>query len=204
MHMQMADRSLAPFFIHRRMWPKWVVACATGAGMALLATPLDLALVPAGFAAFLAIEYALHRWILHAGHDTWRARHLTQFHANHHRRPRDLSVLFLPGATAALAPFLLAALWPVLGLGGALSLLGGLLLGMAYYEYVLFTAHRVHATLHTPWMRWLRARHMLHHHRSERHWFGVSLPLLDDALGTGGAARDVPATGTARDILDAN
>ncbi len=197
----MADRSLAPFFLHARMWPKWLAGAATGVGAGVMARPTDLVWLPVGFLGFLILEYALHRWILHAAPGTRRARRLSRFHANHHLRPRDLSVLFLPASTAILAAPLLAGFWAVLPGGAALVLLAGLLAGLAYYEYVHFTAHRVGASLRAPWLRWLRARHLLHHHRSERHWFGVSLPVLDDLLGSGGRARDVPASPTARDIM---
>jgi sterol desaturase/sphingolipid hydroxylase (fatty acid hydroxylase superfamily) len=135
------------------------------------------ALATAGLAGWTAIEYLLHRFVLH-GIAPFR-----RWHEEHHHRPHAL--LCTPTILSAALIFCLVFL-PSLSLGSiwrALALTTGVLAG--YFCYTL--TH--HATHH--WRasgRWLKRRkrwHALHHHDPLRpSAYGVTTAFWDHAFGT--------------------
>lgn len=163
-------------------------------------------LFPVGVAAAWPIaEWAAHRWILHIKPFRILGREIDPFfakaHRTHHANPSDFDWVQLPtsvvrGAYAGFAVLLAAATRnPRVVLAGMTSVSAAALV----YEWVHWMAH----TDYTPRSRWLKQvvrRHRLHHYRSEKHWYAFTVPEVDDWFGTGGAPRDVEASGTVRDL----
>lgn len=163
-----------------------VLAYGAASAAAARASTIDgLALagaIAAGVAAFSFVEYAVHRWLLHALAMRLGPRAYELAHGGHHRKPGDPSrravpLLYTVPVSAMLVGLARAAGGPGTGLGIAAGLLAG---------YVVFEL--VHAAVHTP--RWgsrlkpLRRHHARHHHVDEGAAFGVSSPLWDWLLGT--------------------
>ena len=197
LNQQETERSLFSF----SPWAYWldflVYALLSGLLLLLLLvkTPMAQALattswVLVGAVAWTAIEYVLHRFVLH-GLPPFKA-----WHAEHHKEPRALMgaptwlSLSLFGLGAALPA------WAFLPLDGALALLLGLLLG--YLAYI-GTHHGVHhlGGLDAEWLRRRLRWHARHHGRggSRRQLghFGVTTALWDRLFKTGGRATRRPA-----------
>lgn len=161
-----------------------------------------LALAPwalLGFALFPGIEYALHRFVLHArpSKHAWFKRMQRRLHYDHHKAPERLELLFLPfWVTLPLAALgggfyrLLAGSWSV-----ALAILFGSLSGLLWYEWVHYRAHIPNAPK-TPWGRWMKKYHLWHHFKHEGYWFGVTSPGVDWLAGTYRAVERVPRSPT--------
>ncbi len=144
--------------------------------------------VAGGAAVFVAMEYLIHRFLLHAPTSRYPriARLQQRIHLGHHREPHNLDLVFLP------LPLLLV-LVPLFALGYhglfgsptiTRALVCGNLAGLLYYEWVHFIAH-VPVRPSTPWGRWMKKHHLLHHFQDERTCYGVTTPLGDMLFGTG-------------------
>ena len=144
----------------------------------------------AGLLSWPAIEYALHRYVLHA------VQPFRRWHEEHHRRP--LAIIYTPTILSAALiavlvylPALLAA-----GLWHACALTLGVLAG--YLSYTI-THHAVHHW-HTDnvWLRKRKRWHALHHHRIEQPgYYGVTSAFLDHLFGS---ARPSDATDRSRHV----
>jgi cyclopropane-fatty-acyl-phospholipid synthase len=138
------------------------------------------ALALAGLAGWTAIEYAMHRFVLH-GLEPFRS-----WHVEHHRRPSAL--IFTP--TFASATLIASLVWlPALLVGGtwrACALTLGVLAG--YLAYTI-THHAVHHwRAESAWLRERKRWHALHHHAKQPRCFGVTSAFWDRVCGT--SARD--------------
>jgi sterol desaturase/sphingolipid hydroxylase (fatty acid hydroxylase superfamily) len=137
----------------------------------------ELAWCLAGISLWSAIEYALHRFVLH-GMEPFR-----RWHAEHHRHPTALicaptvlsaglivGLVFLPSLA-------LRGLWPA----SALTL--GVMLG--YFAYAV-THHAVHQWRpRGAWLRRRKAWHAAHHHDAENMCrFGVTTRFWDRVSGS--------------------
>lgn len=150
----------------------WLVAHSP-----LSAAPGLMACVAAGLMGWTALEYGLHRFVLHgmAPFSAW--------HAQHHARPRAL--ICTPTWLSAVLIVLLVYL-PVRVLGSsgpAAALTLGLLLGYQVYAVM----H--HALHHLRWRnRWWDARRQWHgqHHQTGAtpSRFGVTTGFWDHVFGT--------------------
>jgi cyclopropane-fatty-acyl-phospholipid synthase len=139
-------------------------------------TPGIVASVAAGLAGWTAIEYVLHRFVLHG------LRPFSRWHGEHHERPSALicTPTLLSAALIVTLVFvpslLLGSLWR------ACALTLGVLTG--YLAYAI--TH--HATHH--WRsggRWLRQRkrwHALHHRVGEPGYYGVTTAFWDHVFGS--------------------
>ncbi len=111
----------------------------------------------AGLVSWPAIEYALHRFILH-GLQPFRS-----WHEEHHRRP--MAIIFTPTILSAALIAVLVFI-PVLLAGGlwrACALSFGVLTG--YLSYTI-THHAVHHwRADSAWLKKRKRWHALHHHR---------------------------------------
>ena len=111
-----------------------------------------------GLAGWTAIEYALHRFVLH-GLDPFR-----RWHAEHHERPHALicaPTLFSASLIAVLI-FL-----PALLLGGvwrACAITLGVLAGYLAYAITHHATH--HWRTDNAWLRRVKVNHARHHHTS--------------------------------------
>ncbi len=131
-----------------------------------------IAFALAGLVSWPAIEYVLHRFVLHG------LQPFSRWHAEHHQRPTAL--IFTPtilSATAIAAlvflPALLAAgLWRA----GALTL--GVLTGYLAYTITHHAIHHWHTD--NAWLKQRKRRHALHHHCTEQPCcYGVTSAFLD-------------------------
>jgi sterol desaturase/sphingolipid hydroxylase (fatty acid hydroxylase superfamily) len=159
----------------------YAVAIAGLAGLMVWAAPRPEALalgawVLAGGAMWSAIEYLLHRFVLHG------VQPFRRWHALHHARPMALigtptwvsALLF--GALAFLPGWLWLGRWP------ACALTLGLLLGYLGYTVAHHAVH--HWRMQAGWLQRLKHNHALHHHGAQACCYGVSTGFWDTVMGT--------------------
>jgi sterol desaturase/sphingolipid hydroxylase (fatty acid hydroxylase superfamily) len=156
-----------------------LVATTTWTALAMPDSSLlpTLALVLAGTAAWSAAEYLLHRFVLHG------LRPFSDWHAQHHARPRAL--IGTPTAiNAVLMLFLVGApLWLLGGAWVAGAVGSGFLLGYLAYSWMHHTLH--HGRCHSAWMSQRKRSHAVHHMTGRGlSRFGVSTGLWDRVLRT--------------------
>jgi sterol desaturase/sphingolipid hydroxylase (fatty acid hydroxylase superfamily) len=147
-----------------------LVAGPRGHGLGLAACAV------AGFFAWSAIEYLLHRFVLHG------VQPFRRWHALHHERPTAL--IGTPTIATALL-FATFAFLPALLLGGlwnACALTLGLLAGYQAYCLAHHAAHHWRADF--AWMRLMKRRHASHHHAAQACCFGVGSSFWDRVFGT--------------------
>lgn len=160
------------------VYPVLIVACAT---VTLWHAPLR-ALGPAiaaagmGLIAWTALEYLLHRWLLH------RVPPFNRLHALHHANPSALI-----GTPTWLSAPLFLALWAALTLEATALVAGGLTTGLMI-GYLAYAA--VHDAVHHrrarpgSWLHHAKLRHARHHRVEASSEFGVSSGLWDAILRT--------------------
>lgn len=138
-----------------------------------------------GLFAWTALEYGLHRWVLH------RVQPFKRMHEAHHANP----AAFIGTPTwfsAALFLAAWAALAAELSRSVAAGLAAGLMLGYLVYTLVHDAAHHRRARPGS-WLQRAKLRHALHHRPGSRSNFGVSTGLWDKMMGSAGTARESPA-----------
>jgi hypothetical protein len=155
-------------------WPTWIAAAA-------------------GVVSFAVFEYAVHRYLLHQFPRI--APSMYAGHEAHHRNPNDIRHLFGPvhydiAGYAAIIAILLAV-----GSGPAITsaAVAGISLMQLYYQWMHFASHRP-VKLRTPWSKWMKKKHLLHHHMDDHAWYGVSNPVLDYVMGTSKPVRRTQAS----------
>lgn len=159
------------------------------------------------------VEWAIHRFLLHAPGDAWTSRVLGTGagHREHHLDPLDIGWLMLRGGDAAAFVIAFGAVtagWslPLLSITGS-ELLGPALtgwvltaIGLAHYEWVHLLVHTRHRCTSRYYSR-LARNHRLHHYRNERYWLGVTTNSGDRLLGTYPRSKnDVALSDTARTL----
>lgn len=130
----------------------------------------------AGLAAWTALEYALHRWVLH------RMAPFSRLHALHHEHP-GASI----GTPTWLSVSLFFAVWMALAQAASMPTAGGLTTGLTlgYLAYAI-----VHDAVHHrrsrrgSWLHRTKVRHARHHAAHSSTDFGVSTGLWDVVLRT--------------------
>ncbi|MEI7024225.1 sterol desaturase family protein [Paenibacillus sp. y28] len=155
-------------------------------GNVLISAPLTMhtgAAWLSGIAVFLLIEYAAHRFILHQFPRLAPAAY--RGHVAHHQMPSDSRYLFGPAgydlagyAVLTLISWAVTWSWPL-----AAAVVSGALTCQLYYQWMHFVSHRP-IVPKTRWGKWMKRKHLLHHHLDEEAWYGVSNPMLDILLGT--------------------
>ncbi|HYP26334.1 MAG TPA: sterol desaturase family protein [Blastocatellia bacterium] len=159
--------------------------------------------VAAGALIFFCVEYVSHRFLLHAAPrpEPSLSRLQKRLHYDHHREPEVPELLFVPLWFSLPSLSVYAALYYLLS-GSApimLALVLGNLVSFLYYEWVHYIAH-VPVTPRTPWGRWMKKYHLLHHYKNEGLWFGVTNPSLDLLFGTYRQASVAEKSPTVRSI----
>ena len=125
----------------------------------------------AGLASWSALEYALHRFVLHG------LPPFAGWHAEHHRRPAALiGTPTLVSASLFLGLVYLPARW-ALGAWPTAALTLGLLLGYLFYSTVHHAIH--HWPLDNAWLRQRKRWHAQHHHVHPVSSYGVTTRLWD-------------------------
>ena len=202
--MKEEDSPLTGFFRHPSnimhvLLAACVIVILFELGQLLAALPF----VAVGMLIFFCVEYVSHRFLLHAAPrpEPLLSRLQRRLHYDHHREPDILELLFVPLwfslpnlAIYAALYYLLARSVPI-----TLALVLGNLISFIYYEWVHYIAH-IPSTPRTPWGRWMKKYHLLHHYKNEGLWFGVTNPSLDLLLGTYLSAGLAEKSPTVRDL----
>ncbi|WP_248926088.1 sterol desaturase family protein [Paenibacillus hamazuiensis] len=142
------------------------------------------AAVCAGALFFIIVEYVVHRYILHEFPRI--APFAYKGHVAHHQAPSDIKYLFGPVSIDMVSyVIVLLATWLLTGYNWNMtwSVLFGASGFQLYYQWKHYVSHRPITPL-TPWGKWLKKKHLLHHHKDETTWYGVSNPVLDIVMGT--------------------
>ena len=143
-----------------------------------------LGCIALGLLLWTALEYALHRWVLHG------LQPFARWHAEHHARPRAL--IFAPtllSASLLSGLVFLPALW-LAGAWPAAELMLGVLAGYLAYMVVHHADHHWHGG--GRWRVQHRRRHARHHSRQRDlppGSYGVTTALWDHLCGSAQTAR---------------
>lgn len=137
-----------------------------------------------GTILFVLIEYTVHRYILHEFPRI--APFAYKGHVAHHHSPNDVKYLFGPVSFDLCAYLVIfGAAFIVTGYDWHLSF--AVVFGASgfqiYYQWNHYVSHRPIKPL-TPLGKWLKKRHLLHHHLDENALYGVTNPVLDIVMGT--------------------
>lgn len=164
----------ADFFVY----PVLITACATVTLWHASARSVErsMAAVGVGLLVWTALEYALHRWLLH------RVPPFNRLHAMHHAHPGALI-----GTPTWLSAPLFLALWTGLSLEASTPAAGGLTTGLMVGYLVYAAVHdAVHHRRARPgsWLHHAKLRHARHHRAGSSSEFGVSSGLWDAILHT--------------------
>jgi sterol desaturase/sphingolipid hydroxylase (fatty acid hydroxylase superfamily) len=154
-----------------------------------LARPLhSLAAVTAAILVYPFVEYALHRFVLHARWlyknpitaDLWK-----RIHFDHHQDPNRLEVLFgsMWNTLPAIFLFSLPLGYAIGGWSAALLALAAALLLFSFYEFCHCVQH-LNFTPKSAWLRHIKTRHMAHHFHNETGNFGITSDIVDRLFGT--------------------
>ncbi|WP_126428585.1 sterol desaturase family protein [Brevibacillus marinus] len=136
-----------------------------------------------GALVFVVSEYLVHRYVLHEL--PWLAPALHRGHDEHHQHPMELKYLFGPvHYDILLYSAYIPLVWLIFReLSVVVAVVTGTLLYQLYYQWMHYVAHRPIVPL-TPWGKWMKRKHLLHHYKDEAAWYGVSNPVMDYLLGT--------------------
>jgi 4-hydroxysphinganine ceramide fatty acyl 2-hydroxylase len=152
----------------------------------VLSTNFNLTWIAAisGIGFFYIIEYIIHRFILHGYFAKWMPN-AYQGHNMHHEQPNDITYLLTPNIynLSYHIGFGLAAYLVTRDIHLASAFMMGITVFQLYYEWSHFVTHRTIRPL-TPWGRWMKKFHLLHHFKSSQHYFGVTNPMIDILVGT--------------------
>lgn len=129
------------------------------------------------------IEYALHRFIFHFEPKNQEQR-LQAFllHGYHHDFPNDPMRLVLP--PIGIWPFaaIIAGIWWFAFGAWFWPVFAGTAAGYIAYDWIHYYTH--HFNPKSGVLRWIKRYHMLHHHDSPNHRYGITSPLWDFVFGT--------------------
>ena len=146
-------------------------------------------------------EWWMHRWLLHMKPlNLFGFRYEPPFarvHRLHHAQPKALEFVFIPMSAILLALVVYGGVVFALTQSIALTsvFLGAAAVSTYLYEWIHFLTH----TDYVPKGDYYRAiwrLHRWHHYKNESFWFGLTVPWIDGALGTGPSPKDVPKSAT--------
>jgi len=137
-----------------------------------------------GYLLWTLLEYFGHRFIFHLHpRSRWGNRIQFLIHGVHHEHPNDALRLVMP---PLMSLPIMAAAFGILRLAGgpliAQPLMAGFIGGYLIYDGLHLYVHRRQPENIIG--RYLRRRHMHHHFRDDRSWFGVSAPWWDAVFST--------------------
>ncbi len=162
-----------------------VSGAALGGGLAMERLGWATAgLIGAGLAAWMLVEYLLHRFVFHL--DRWipaAAPLCFLIHGCHHADPSDASRDIMPPAASApmMAVVFGATVW-AFGTASGLVFFGAFCLSYLVYDVLHYGCHQWQLPGRVG--AYLRRYHMLHHYRDDTRHFGVTSPLWDWVFGT--------------------
>ncbi|WP_456276121.1 sterol desaturase family protein [Bacillus sp. AK128] len=158
-----------------------------------------------GIILYIISEYLTHRFFFHmkAPKNQLFLTFMKRIHYDHHEDPNDLKLLFLPIWYSIPQLFILVAITTALtgSLIFGISVFTGAIIMMTYYEWTHYIAHRPYQPK-TPWGKWMKKLHLLHHYKNEQYWYGVTNPSLDYLFGTMKNGKDVHKSATAKKLTE--
>ena len=166
-----------------------LASIAGAVALGALANPLRcLAAVVAAVLIYPAVEYTLHRFVLHA---RWLYKHpmtaalWKRIHFDHHQDPNRLDVLFgsLSNTLPTIVLIGLPIGWLIGGPSAALSALAAAFVIMCVYEFCHCVQH-LNYTPRSAWLRRIKKHHMAHHFHNETGNFGIISFWPDRLFGT--------------------
>jgi sterol desaturase/sphingolipid hydroxylase (fatty acid hydroxylase superfamily) len=129
------------------------------------------------------IEYVLHRWLLHKeAHTDKEIMDHFLLHGYHHDFPNDPMRLVLPPIGIIPIGSAIALVWYLVFGSYWLSIYTGTSVGYVAYDWVHYYTH--HFNPKRGIGKWLKQYHMLHHHDSPNHRYGITSPLWDFVFRT--------------------
>jgi cyclopropane-fatty-acyl-phospholipid synthase len=139
-----------------------------------------------GLVTWTALEYLLHRFVLHA------IAPFNRWHAEHHDRPRALicAPTILSASLIVLLVFVPA--WLIGTRWQACALTFGLLTGYLTYAITHHATH--HWRANSAWLRGRKRWHALHHHADTPAYFGVTSSFWDHVFGSAGQSSGAPTS----------
>ncbi|WP_242217533.1 sterol desaturase family protein [Bacillus cereus group sp. BfR-BA-01380] len=159
--------------------------------------------VIAGIIFYTINEYVTHRFLFHLKppKNPFLLKMLKRLHYDHHVYPNDLKLLFLPVwySLPGFAIYLCIVYGITSNVTLTLSFGIGMIFMLLVYEWKHYIAHRPIRPL-TPYGRWLKKQHTLHHYKNENYWFGVSNLFYDFLFKTYKEVKDVETSETARNL----
>jgi sterol desaturase/sphingolipid hydroxylase (fatty acid hydroxylase superfamily) len=139
--------------------------------------PEMVILAVAGLVSWSAIEYAMHRFLLHG------LQPFMSWHERHHQRPK--AIIFTPTILSLTWQFILIFI-PVLlafGILRACALTLGMLTGYLAYTITHHAVHHSHSG--NPWLKRRKRWHAIHHYRNEQPGcYGVTTEFWDHVFGS--------------------
>ena len=144
---------------------------------------MTLAYFVAGWLVWSALEYVLHRFVFHFNAVNEQER-LTLFllHGYHHEYADDPMRLVLPPIGIWPVAVVIGGLWYLIFGAYFWPVFAGTALGYIAYDWTHYYTHYFNPKSGPG--RWLKRYHMLHHHDSPLHRYGITSPLWDLVFGT--------------------
>ena len=139
-----------------------------------------------GLLGWSAVEYAVHRFVLH-GMPPFK-----RWHAEHHARPAALLGAPTPLSAALLAALLVVPAWLLGDPWRAGGLVLGMLAGYLAYAITHHVIHHVRAS-EKSWLRRRQVWHERHHQGKDPGCYGVTSGLWDQVFGTGRSSHEAPS-----------
>ncbi len=164
------------------IWFGWIVVWGLWSG----ASDFGLGVIPlflGGFFITTFIEYVLHRWIFHFEPKTSKERlQVFLLHGYHHEFMNDPMRLVLPPIGIWPVAAIFAVIWYFVFGAYWLPVYAGTAAGYVAYDWIHYYTHYFNPKGGIG--RWLKRYHMLHHHDSPNHRYGITSPLWDFVFGT--------------------
>jgi len=150
-------------------------------------------------------EWFLHKALLHMepvriGEKSWLP-FFAQKHRSHHDNPSEFADVFLPSSVVAVAfpAFALAIGAATRDKRSTATFMASVSFMALIYEWTHFMTHADYRPK-SSYARMIWKRHRLHHYRSEHHWYGFTVPWVDDLFGTAPPIDEVPYSPTCRTL----
>jgi 4-hydroxysphinganine ceramide fatty acyl 2-hydroxylase len=158
---------------------------------------MDWLALAGGVVVWYFTEYIVHRFILH-GILAKVMPKAYDGHARHHSHPEELKYLLTPNHynIPGYVFFAVIAYLVTRHFDTTSAFLLTLSLSQIYYEWSHFVSHRPIVPL-SPWGKWMKKFHLLHHFKNEHYWFGVTNATLDVLVGSDPEPSKVPSYSTA-------
>ncbi|WP_139491462.1 sterol desaturase family protein [Brevibacillus dissolubilis] len=159
-----------------------------------------------GMVLYALSEYLIHRFLFHLKppKNPLFLHFLKRLHYDHHVKPDELELLFLPVWYSLPQMVVTFAVYYWLTADAAMTsaFATGMIGFLLFYEWTHYVAHRPIQPF-TPWGRWMKKLHLLHHFKNENYWYGVTNPAFDVLMGTFPNEKQVEKSKTARDLEQA-